>query len=130
MKPAVLAALTAVLSAPIAHAECAAPFNQTLKRLHSAETVNLCDVAAGMNAYEAILEALIARGRTGEGAEISVSMFDGMADWMVTPLLQHEGGRPCGQGRRTIPEPLQGAAHVGRCRDGRRVRSSVGTRWV
>jgi crotonobetainyl-CoA:carnitine CoA-transferase CaiB-like acyl-CoA transferase len=32
-----------------------------------------------MNAYEAILEALIARGRTGEGAEISVSMFDGMA---------------------------------------------------
>ena len=47
-----------------------------------------------MNAYEAILEALIARGRTGEGAEISVSMFDGMADWMATPLLQHEGGRP------------------------------------
>jgi formyl-CoA transferase len=56
--------------------------------------VSVCDVAAGMNAYEAILEALIARGRTGEGAEISVSMFDGMADWMATPLLQHEGGRP------------------------------------
>ena len=29
-----------------------------------------------MNAYEAILEALIARGRTGEGADIRVSMFD------------------------------------------------------
>jgi formyl-CoA transferase len=56
--------------------------------------VSVCDVAAGMNAYEAILEALIARGRTGGGAEISVSMFDGMADWMATPLLQHEGGRP------------------------------------
>ena len=56
--------------------------------------VSVCDVAAGMNAYEAILEALIARGRTGKGAEISVSMFDGMADWMATPLLQHEGGRP------------------------------------
>ena len=56
--------------------------------------VSVCNVAAGMNAYEAILEALIARGRTGEGAEISVSMFDGMADWMATPLLQHEGGRP------------------------------------
>ena len=56
--------------------------------------VSVCDVAAGMNAYEAILEALITRGRTGEGAEISVSMFDGMADWMATPLLQHEGGRP------------------------------------
>src|SRR5947207_3933075 len=54
--------------------------------------VSVCDIAAGMNAYEAILEALIARGRTGAGAEISVSMFDGMADWMTTPLLQHEGG--------------------------------------
>lgn len=55
--------------------------------------VSVVDVAAGMNAYEAILEALIARGRTGEGAEISVSLFDAMADWMTVPLLQHEGGR-------------------------------------
>ena len=47
-----------------------------------------------MNAYEAILEALIARGRTGEGTAISVSMFDAMADWMTVPLLQHEGGKP------------------------------------
>ena len=56
--------------------------------------VSVCDIGAGMNAYEAVLEALIARGRTGEGAAISVSMFDGMADWMTTPLLQHEGGAP------------------------------------
>jgi formyl-CoA transferase len=56
--------------------------------------VSVCDIAAGMNAYEAILEALIARGRSGEGAEISVSMFDAMADWMTVPLLQHEGGKP------------------------------------
>lgn len=56
--------------------------------------VSVCDIAAGMNAYEAILEAIIARGRTGQGAEISVSMFDGMADWMATPLMQHEGGAP------------------------------------
>jgi itaconate CoA-transferase len=56
--------------------------------------VSACDIAAGMNAYEAILEALIARGRTGEGAAISVSMFDAMADWMTVPLLQHEGGKP------------------------------------
>src|SRR5262245_45480661 len=54
--------------------------------------VSVCDIASGMNAYEAILEALIARGRTGEGATISVSMFDAMADWMTVPLLQHEGG--------------------------------------
>src|SRR6187431_2845501 len=54
--------------------------------------VSVCDIASGMNAYEAILEALIARGATGEGAAISVSMFDAMADWMTVPLLQHEGG--------------------------------------
>src|SRR5215813_14095515 len=55
--------------------------------------VSVADIAAGMNAYEAILEALITRARSGEGAEISISMFDAMADWMTVPLLQHEGGR-------------------------------------
>src|SRR6185437_8918282 len=54
--------------------------------------VSVCYIAAGMNSYQAVLEALIQRGRTGEGAAISVSMFDGMAEWMATPLLQHEGG--------------------------------------
>jgi formyl-CoA transferase len=56
--------------------------------------VSVCDIAAGMNAYEAILEALIARSRTGEGTALSISMFDAMAEWMTTPLLQHEGGEP------------------------------------
>jgi itaconate CoA-transferase len=56
--------------------------------------VSVCDIAAGLNAYQSILEALIARGRTGEGATLSVSMFDAMAEWMTTPLLQHEGGQP------------------------------------
>jgi formyl-CoA transferase len=55
--------------------------------------VSVTDVAAGMNAYEAVLEALIARGRTGQGATLSVSLFDAMADWMTVPLLQHEGGK-------------------------------------
>jgi len=55
--------------------------------------VSVVDIAAGMNAYEAILEALIVRERTGEGAAVSVSMFDAVADWMTVPLLQHEGGR-------------------------------------
>jgi itaconate CoA-transferase len=54
--------------------------------------VSVCDIAAGMNAYEAILEALIARASTGKGAAIAISMFDAMADWMGVPLLQHEGG--------------------------------------
>jgi len=54
--------------------------------------VSVCDIAAGMNAYEAILEALLTRAKNGEGAAISISMFDAMADWMAVPLLQHEGG--------------------------------------
>jgi itaconate CoA-transferase len=56
--------------------------------------VSVCDIAAGMNAYEAILAALYARERTGEGAAISISMFDAMAEWMAVPLIQYEGGAP------------------------------------
>ena len=56
--------------------------------------VSIVDVTTGMNAYEAILEALIARGRSGKGSAISVSLFDAMADWMTVPLLQSEGGKP------------------------------------
>jgi len=56
--------------------------------------VSIVDICAGLNAYESILEALIARGKSGEGAEISVSMFDGMAEWMTVPLLHEEGGNP------------------------------------
>jgi itaconate CoA-transferase len=56
--------------------------------------VSVCDIAAGMDAYEAILEALYARERSGDGAAISISMFDAMADWMAVPLMQYEGGAP------------------------------------
>jgi itaconate CoA-transferase len=56
--------------------------------------VSIVDIAAGLNAYEAILEALLARGRTGAGADISISMFDAMAEWMTVPLLNHEHGNP------------------------------------
>ena len=56
--------------------------------------VSAVDVTTGLNAYESILEALIGRQRSGEGAELSVSMFDAMADWMTVPLLQQEAGKP------------------------------------
>jgi formyl-CoA transferase len=56
--------------------------------------VSVCDIAAGMYAYEAILEALYAREKSGDGTAISVSMFDAMADWMSVPLIQYEGGAP------------------------------------
>ncbi|MBI4274653.1 MAG: CoA transferase [Rhizobiales bacterium] len=56
--------------------------------------VSAVDIAAGLNAYESILEALLLRARTGEGMAISVSMFDAMAEWMTVPLLHEEGGTP------------------------------------
>ncbi len=55
--------------------------------------VSLVDIATGASAYSAILEALIQRGVTGQGVDISVSMFDVMAEWLTVPLLNHEGGK-------------------------------------
>ncbi len=54
--------------------------------------VSACDIGAGLNAYGAILEALYARSRSGVGDGISISLFDGMADWMNVPLLHHLHG--------------------------------------
>jgi crotonobetainyl-CoA:carnitine CoA-transferase CaiB-like acyl-CoA transferase len=51
--------------------------------------VSVCDIAAGLVAYSAILEALHERTRTGRGGAIAVSLFDVMADWMSVPLLQY-----------------------------------------
>ena len=56
--------------------------------------VSIVDIATGATAHAAILEALIGRGRTGLGADISISMFDVMADWLTVPLLHEENGRP------------------------------------
>jgi crotonobetainyl-CoA:carnitine CoA-transferase CaiB-like acyl-CoA transferase len=54
--------------------------------------VSACDVSCGMYSYMAVLEALIARDRTGEGTAIKTSLFEGMADWMNVPLLQYDYG--------------------------------------
>ncbi|WP_313441086.1 CaiB/BaiF CoA-transferase family protein [Novosphingobium sp.] len=56
--------------------------------------ISIVDIATGATAHAAVLEALIGRGITGEGADIRVSMFDVMADWLTVPLLQEEGGKP------------------------------------
>lgn len=54
--------------------------------------VSVCDIAAGMNAYQGILEAVIQRGISGEGSGVAVSLFDAMADWMTVPLLFQDYG--------------------------------------
>jgi crotonobetainyl-CoA:carnitine CoA-transferase CaiB-like acyl-CoA transferase len=56
--------------------------------------VSACDIACGMSAHAAVLEALIERSVTGRGRGLKVSLFDGMADWMAVPLLCFESGRP------------------------------------
>jgi itaconate CoA-transferase len=56
--------------------------------------VSVVDISTGLNAYEAILEALLARQQTGAGTELSLSMFDSIADWMTVPLLQQQAGKP------------------------------------
>jgi itaconate CoA-transferase len=52
--------------------------------------VSVSDIAAGLNAYAAILEALLERQRSGEGAAIEVSLFDATAEWMAVPLIHHD----------------------------------------
>ena len=58
--------------------------------------VSLVDISSGLTAFSAILRALIQRGKTGKGIDISLSMFDVMADWMNMPLMGHRymGGAP------------------------------------
>lgn len=52
--------------------------------------VAVCDLSCGITAYAGILQALIARERTGRGAGLSVSLFDTMADWMSVLLAMYE----------------------------------------
>lgn len=51
--------------------------------------VSICDIGAGLNATIAILSALTQREKTGKGCGVSVSLFDGAADWMTVPYV-HE----------------------------------------
>jgi itaconate CoA-transferase len=85
--------------------------------------VSVVDIATGMNAYEAILEAVVLRARTGEGAVLSVAMFDAMADWMTVPLLQFEAGKP--PGRVGLAHPTIAPYGVFKSRDGADILISI-----
>lgn len=50
--------------------------------------VSIADIVTGINAYGAILEALLVRQRTGKGSNLSLSLFDSLADLMAVPILQ------------------------------------------
>jgi itaconate CoA-transferase len=57
---------------------------------HGRIGVSACDIGTGLYAYGAILEALYARERSGEGRAITLSMFGAMSDWMAVPLLRFD----------------------------------------
>jgi itaconate CoA-transferase len=65
---------------------------------------SIADIAAGMYALTNILGALIARGRTGLGCRIDVSMLESMVEWMSFPLYYAFEG--------ATPPPRAGAAHA------------------
>jgi itaconate CoA-transferase len=65
---------------------------------------SIADIAAGMYAYTNILAALIARGKTGAGCRIDVSMLESMVEWMSFPLYYAFEG--------AAPPQRAGAAHA------------------
>jgi itaconate CoA-transferase len=85
--------------------------------------LSIVDIATGATAHAAILEALIARGRTGQGADIRISMFDVMADWMSVPLLASEAGRP--PQRIGLAHPSIAPYGVFRSKDGKDILISI-----
>ena len=86
--------------------------------------VSVCDIACGMYAYAAILEALMERGRTGVGRVIDVSLFDALADWMAVPLLQYEGSGKSPK-RVGLNHPSIAPYGAYRCGDGESVLISI-----
>ena len=55
---------------------------------------SVADIAAGMYACNAILSALLLRGRTGEGSHIDVSMLESLVEWMGYPMYYGYDGAP------------------------------------
>jgi itaconate CoA-transferase len=64
--------------------------------------LSICDVGAGSYAAVATAAALARRERTGEGARVSVSLFDTMVDWLgyFPHLWWHKGELPGRTGMR------------------------------
>ncbi|MCX7645120.1 MAG: CoA transferase [Rhodobacteraceae bacterium] len=86
--------------------------------------VSVCDIAAGMTAFQAILQGLYARERTGRGRIIDVSLFHSMADWMNVPYLQARyGGSP--PRRVGLRHPTIAPYGAYACADGKAVLISV-----
>src|SRR6202030_4025718 len=85
--------------------------------------MSVVDIATGATAHAAILEALIARSRTGKGADIRISMFDVMADWLTVPLINSEAAQP--PQRIGLAHPSIAPYGVFRSKDGKDILISI-----
>jgi len=85
--------------------------------------LSVVDIATGATAHASILEALIVRGRTGKGADIRISMFDVMADWLSVPLLNAEAGNP--PQRMALAHPSIAPYGAFRSKDGKEILISI-----
>ena len=56
--------------------------------------ISVADTAAGMQAFAAILAAIIQRGKTGRGSKIDITMLEAMVEWMGYPLFYSYEGAP------------------------------------
>ncbi len=86
--------------------------------------ISVCDIAAGETAFAAILQSLLARGRTGQGRAVEVSLFQTMADWMNVPHLQAAYGN-APPARVGLQHPTIAPYGAFACADGRQVLLSV-----
>jgi len=86
--------------------------------------ISVCDIAAGETAFSAVLQALIARGRMGEGRFSEVSLFHTLADWMNVPYLQTRYGGQAPE-RVGLRHPSVAPYRAFACADGRQVLLSV-----
>lgn len=93
--------------------------------------LSVCDIAAGETAFAAVLQSLIARGRTGQGRLVEVSLFHTMADWMNVPYLQAAYGG-VGPARVGLRHPSIAPYGAFGCADGRDVLLAVQSdrEWV
>jgi itaconate CoA-transferase len=48
--------------------------------------ISVADIAGGMFAFSSVLAALYTRERSGEGAALSVSLFEALTEWMSQPM--------------------------------------------
>lgn len=65
--------------------------------------IPVADIAAGTYLLQGVLAALYARERSGDGAHVSLSLFDGLVEWMGFPMYHALYGH--------VEPPRLGMAH-------------------